>query len=181
MINVGGILIENELTAIQARKEEEGIRYIKERSALNNPASVLKLYNTLLAQKLFVTPVGFRFLLELQGILLASKEIMKDEIAVLNPGDFGILPEAKEEPKKKKGIKNYKKAFHIALFFAIVFGISVAGMFVIAKLSDNNVNILNYRNEIINEYEDWQQELEAREDKLKTWEEDLRNREDELK
>ena len=65
MYNVDGFLFEDEATAQMARKEEEGIRFIKERSALDNPEVVMKLYKKLLEQKLFVTPVGIRFMVEL--------------------------------------------------------------------------------------------------------------------
>ena len=80
MINVDGFLFEDEETAQIARKEEEGIRFIKERTALNNPEVVLKLYKKLLEQELFVTPVGIRFLTELQNILLTSVYIAREEI-----------------------------------------------------------------------------------------------------
>ena len=72
MINVSGFLCEDEEMAAQARKEEEGVRFIKEKSNLKSQEAVLKLYTTLLQQKLFVTPVGLRFLMELQGALLSS-------------------------------------------------------------------------------------------------------------
>ena len=51
MINVDGFLFEDEETAQLARKEEEGIRFIKERTALTNPEVVLKLYKKLLEQE----------------------------------------------------------------------------------------------------------------------------------
>ena len=37
MINVDGFLFEDEETAQLARKEEDGIRFIKQRTALDNP------------------------------------------------------------------------------------------------------------------------------------------------
>jgi predicted PurR-regulated permease PerM len=58
----------------------------------------------------------------------------------------------------------------ILLFFAIVFGLSVLGMFIINELSSNSITILNYREEIINEYSTWEAELNE-------WEAELRERE----
>ena len=46
-------------------------------------------------------------------------------------------------------------------------------MFVIMKLSQNNVTILNYRNAIIDEYQKWENELREKENFLKEWEEEL--------
>jgi len=195
MYNVGGFLFEDEETAAQAKKEEEGIRFIKEKSKLTNPEVVLKIYQTVLQQKLFITPVGLRFLVELQNFLLASPEVDKGEIPAIDTSSFikAIVVE-KEVPVKSRfgraerkervqtaSSGSYKAAFHVALFFAIVFGISVLGMFIITELSGNNVNILNYRNEIINQYEQWAQELESEEGRLEEWEKELKQREEALK
>lgn len=187
VINVGGFLFEDEATAAQARKEEEGVRFIKEKSALNNPEVVLKLYKTILQQKLFVTPVGLRFLIELQSFLMSSDSVIKDDIPAIDSAAF-IKPviadeqESKKNQEAKKAVspsreKYYKNAFHVSLFFAIIFGISVLGMFAIAEISSDNVTIINYRNKIIDEYEQWEQELEGEEDRLKEWEESLSERE----
>ena len=177
MYNVDGFLFEDEAVAELAKKEEEGIRFIKERTALNNPEVVYKLYQKLLDQNLFVTPVGQRFLVELQNVLLTTGYVAKDDIPPI-PVAKVELPEP--EPKqpvnrvtKKIDAKvggEYKKPFYVALFFAIVFGLSVLGMFMINELSSNSITILNYREEIINEYSTWEAELNE-------WEAELRERE----
>lgn len=197
MINVGGFLFEDEVTAAQARKEEEGIRFIKEKSALNNPEVVLKLYKTVLQQNLFVTPVGVRFLMELQNYLMEAPSVNNEDIPALDTSAFLKPVEVPEKTRdignetakrrtlesvqklKSRGSKgdNYKHAFYVALFLAVVFGFSVLGMFAIAELSSDNVTILNYREKIINQYEQWEKELKAEEERLKDWEEDLAERE----
>ena len=88
MINVGGFLFEDETIAAQAKKEEEGILFIKEKSSLSNPEVVFKLYKTVLQQKLFVTPVGLRFLMELQSVLMESSSIPKEEIPAIDTSVF---------------------------------------------------------------------------------------------
>jgi hypothetical protein len=199
MINVSGFLFEDEEMAAQARKEEEGVRFIKEKSNLKSQEAVLKLYTTLLQQKLFVTPVGLRFLMELQGALLSSG-MKKEDIPVLDVASFVPAPkvEEKKRPVKPRVPKNnfhpvqkmnnrveqgsgYKKAFHVALFFAIVFGLSVVGMFVIAEVSSNNVNIINYEEKLIDKYEHWSSELKEKEQQLKQWEKELEKLDKELK
>ena len=185
MINVDGFLFEDKEMAQLARKEEEGIRFIKERTALDNPEVVLKLYKKLLEQELFVTPVGIRFLTELQNILLTSVYIARDEIPPI-PVKMQELTQ-KEEPttpiakvdKKVEG--NYKKAFYVALTCAIILGVSVIGMFVINAISGNNVNIINYREELLNEYSGWEAELEEEEERLKNWESSLEERENQFR
>lgn len=199
MINVSGFLFEDEEVAAQAKREEEGVRFIKEKSSLKSTEAVLKLYSTILQQNLFSTPVGLRFLMELQEMLISSG-MNKEDIPVLDVASFVPAPKA---PEKKNAIKKreskanfhpvkklsnrveqstgYKQAFYVALFFAIVFGISVAGMFVIAEVSSNNVNIINYENKLIDKYEQWQSDLKDKEDELKEWQEELSEREEALK
>lgn len=194
MYNVNGFLFETEEQAVLARKEEEGVRYLKEHTPLDNPEIVLQLYNKLLREKLFVTIVGQRFLIELQDILRTSGFISAEEIlpievlapaikeeAAGQPVQENVKKNNKKKNDKKKNDKkeagNYKKPFYIALFFAIVFGLSIIGMFVITEMSGNNVNIMNYRNEILNEYSEWENQLKEKEDALKEWEAQLQQKE----
>ncbi|MBP3678656.1 MAG: hypothetical protein J6I97_09950 [Agathobacter sp.] len=191
MINVDGFLFEDEETAQIARKEEEGIRFIKERTALNNPEVVLKLYKKLLEQELFVTPVGIRFLTELQNILLTSVYIAREEIPpipvkVATPVEKAVQKpvEAVQKANKKVDEKvggSYKKPFYVALFFAVIFGISVLGMFVINAISGNNINIINYREQLLDEYSGWEAELKTEEERLEKWETLLEERENQLR
>lgn len=185
MYNVDGFLFEDEAMAEAARKEEEGIRFIKERTALDNPEIVLKLYTKLLQEELFVTPIGVRFLIELQNILLASTYIPREDIPPIPMPEYHapVVEEPKAPVKKMvEQIDNkvggeYKKPFFVALFFAIVFGLSVIGMFVVAEISGNNVNILNYKEALIDEYAGWAEELDEKEAELNAWEKELEARE----
>ena len=189
MYNVDGFLFEDEATAQIARKEEEGIRFIKERTALNNPEVVLKLYNKLLEQELFVTPVGIRFMTELQNILLSSNYISREEIpcipvkAVKSSGgeDKAATVEKVVVKTEKVETDRYKKRFHIATFFAIIFAVSVMGMFLIMEISGNNTTIINYKDKILNEYSSWEAELKTEEERLEKWEELLEERENALR
>lgn len=185
MYNVDGFLFEDEATAELAKKEEEGVRFIKERTALNNPEVVFKLYKKLLEQELFVTPVGQRFLVELQNVLLSSGYIPSADIPPIKVAKVELQKVQEERPVQKVTNKidkkvggEYRKPFYIALFFAIVFGVSVIGMFFINELSSNSVTILNYREEIINEYAGWEVELKEKEAELREREKALKEREE---
>ena len=189
MKKVDGFVFEDEELAKLASKEEEGIRFIKERTALDNPEVVLKLYTKLLDQELFVTPVGIRFLTELQNILLSSVYIARDEIPPIPVKMQEVVqkeeqttPIAKVDKKMEQKVDgNYKKAFYVALTCAIVLGVSVIGMFVINAISGNNVNIINYREELLNEYAGWEADLEEEEARLKNWESSLEERENQFR
>ena len=184
MYNVDGFIFNDEAMAQIAKKEGEGVRYIKEHTALNDAETVFQLYTKLVSQELFTTPVGLRFLTELQNVLYASPEIDKREILPIRiaadaPEKSDQVQQVKEVTKKinQKEEGKYKKPFYVALFFAIVFGLSVVGMFVITEISGNSVTILNYRNEIQNEYASWEEELKEKEAELKAWEKELEEKE----
>ena len=195
MYNVDGFLFEDEATAQIARKEEEGIRFIKERTALNNHEVVLKLYKKLLEQELFVTPVGIRFMTELQNVLLTSNYIPRDEIPGIPvkatssvQGAEKVMTEDKNTTVEKVVVKTekvetdrYKKRFYVATFFAIIFAVSVMGMFLIMEISGNNTTIINYKDKILNEYSSWEAELKTEEERLEKWEALLEERENALR
>lgn len=66
----------------------------------------------------------------------------------------------------------YKDLFYTTLTLCIVFFIAIVAMFVISSTS-NNVNILNYENEILDKYSSWEQELSDKEKELDAWEKEL--------
>jgi hypothetical protein len=189
MVNIDGFLFQDEETAKIALREKDGIRFIKERSNLNDPKAVFALYKKLLEQELFVTPVGNRFLMELQSILLKSGMIGATEIPpipVKPPEVVRVEVPIATAPKATKtsvtiGKKDYKRAFHVALFFAIVMAISVIGMFALTAVSGNNTNIINYREQILNEYSTWESQLKTEEERLEEWESLLEERENQLR
>ena len=183
MIKVDGFLFEDKEMAQIARREAEGIRYIRQRTTLDNPEAVLKLYKKLLNQDIFVTPIGTCFLLELQNILLDSDVIAGDEIPsipvkVLEKEKMVEVQKPVEEKKSKESV--YRKKFLAATFCAVVLGFSVIGMFAINAISGNNINIINYREQLLNEYSTWESELKAEEERLERWEESLEERENNL-
>uniref|UniRef100_UPI004055C546 hypothetical protein n=1 Tax=Agathobacter sp. TaxID=2021311 RepID=UPI004055C546 len=181
MYNVEGFLFEDKVQAEEAKKEAEGVCYIKEHTSLDEPEIVLKLYNRLIDRQLFYTPIGINFLCELRLILMAAPEIEEERIQaipVLRKEEYREAPKSEPKQQKKGDKKDYKKAFHIAVFFAGVFAVSILGMFLIMKVSENNVNIINYRNRIINEYEEWEKKLEEKEAYLEEWEDRLTDSEE---
>lgn len=202
MYNVEGFEFDREELAQEARKEAEGIRYIKSQTNMKDAVTVLKLHNRLLQKEVFTTPVGFAFLSELREYLngvpfIDSGDIepmpdeMQQALLVLRrtePKKAGrnrrekrksSRTEGKRErkkPEKKKKERNYRTAFFVSTFFAAVFALSLVGVFVIAA-SERSVNIVNYENALIDRYESWEQELDERERRLDERERQLNERE----
>lgn len=185
---IDGFIFEHEAEAVQAAKEADGIRYVKEKTDMNDPKMVLQIYNKMIRQNLFETAVGFAYLKELQEYLEVSPYILKDEILPISVSHKALeesirkklkIPEKPqketEEAEKKareKQEQGYQKKYRITLFFTIILAVSIAGMFLITANS-NNLNILNYENEIINRYAQWEQELIEREEAVKAKETEL--------
>ena len=201
MYKVGNYEFETKTQADTAQKELEGIRYIRSQTDMDDPDVVMQLYNSLILKEVFVTPVGFDFLRQLQEYLntipyiknedilpipvyrpeLVEEDDPKREKQVRDRAQKRRQKKAKElRAQKKRKNRDYHGAYLVSTFFAVVFALVIAGMFAITYLSDDNVNILNYENAIIDKYEDWQKALDKREKQLDERESELDEREDQL-
>lgn len=199
MYKVEGFEFVTEEQARKARKEAEGIRYIRSQTNMKDAVSVLKLHNRLLQKEVFTTPVGFAFLTELRAYLntisyIDSADIepmpheMQQELLRSRQEEERLEKERREKRRLRRrgGARgerpefNFRAGFFVSTLFAGILALSLVGMFVIAILSKDNVNIINYENELINRYELWEQELDEREERLRGWEQELNAREERL-
>lgn len=201
MYKVGNYEFETQTQAQVAQKEAEGIRYIRSQTNMDDPDVVLQLYNRLILKEVFVTPVGFDFLRQLQEYLNTIPYIKNEDILPIPVYRPELVEE--EDPEQERAVKaraekrrrkkekefraqqkrknrDYHGAYVVSTFFAVVFALVIAGMFAITYLSDDNVTILNYENAIVDKYEDWQQSLDERERQLDERESELNERESRL-
>ncbi|MFT3985691.1 MAG: hypothetical protein QM697_17460 [Lachnospiraceae bacterium] len=172
--NIDGYYFYNEEDAAIANEEMQKIQYISEKIKEEDPKEILAVYDKMIQNHMFVTPVGYEYLHKLQELLFKSPEIEDERIADI-PIRLSIAAAirqqeaAKERPddvavKKKK--KNYKQEYKASLVVNAVLAIVIAAMFAVALKSDHP-NILNYRSALLNEYADWEQNLTEREAKLR--------------
>lgn len=174
MYKVEGFEFATEEQAQEARREAEGIRYIRSRMNMKDAVTVLKLHNRLLQKEVFTTPVGYAFLAELHDYL--------STVPYIDSGDIEQMPNAMEQvilqihreeqeslqraaSKAERGF-DYRKGFFVSTFLAAVLALALVGMFAITALSENNINIINYENALIDKYELWEQDLLEREEAL---------------
>lgn len=182
---VGGFAFQTEQEAELAKKEQEGVRFIKQKMNMEDPEMVLQIYQTLLRQNLFETPVGYCFLNEIREYLIAVPAIQNQAVRGIPVRHLQVdekkkkkkekpvkekTPKAKEKPsKEKKPVgKNtdYKARCYFFMLTTLILAISISTMMLLAATSDN-INILNYENKLIDKYSAWEQELEEREAELK--------------
>ena len=191
----GGFVFRTKKEAELAQREIEGTKYLRQKLDMENPNAVFSIYQNLIEQDLFETPVGYCFLKELRDYLLMIPAISNEEVLAI-PIRY---PQTEEEEKKqkkeqkkeeqrkerkrekekakdrkeqKKEEKNYKGSCRFFMLTSLILLISVVSMMLLAATSDN-VNILNYENKLIDKYSSWEQELEEREQAVKEQEQAL--------
>ena len=172
---VDGYLYGNEDDVKLAKEEKKTAEYLETRMNYDDLQTTLKIYNKAIKDKIFKTPAGFEFLKKMRN------EIIKRGMPEENISGIPLYKVfSKEEENKpvrifqiKQNNDGTKEILRFSLWANIALIIIVIGMFIISIVGEN-VNILNYRHKIENEYSIWQQELEEREAAVKVKEAELR-------
>ena len=158
---IDGFIFYGKKEAEQAKKEAAGVEYLKAKIDKNQPEAVLSVYNKTVEENLFETPVGLSYMRELQQYLrkipyIAEKDILP--IPVKSGNDD-------TKPKEQKEKTDFKKRYQTLTVICALLVIMVVSMFAITLTSDSPT-ILDYEKKIVNRYEAWEQELDAREQEL---------------
>ena len=158
-----------------AKDEKKKAEYMESKLNYEDIQTVLRIYNKAIKEKIFKTPSGFEFLKKMREEMI--KRGMPEENI---PGIPLYKVFSKEEENKpvrifqiKENNDGTKEMLRYSLWANIAFIIIIIGMFVIT-MTGENVNIINYRHKIENEYSIWQQDLEAREEMIRQKEAELR-------
>ncbi len=177
---VGGYQFNSKADADKARDEQKKIAYIEAHMNMDNPESVLTIYEKMLSNRIFATPVGLDFLKEIRDYLISREEIDNESVKPLelnrmySLGQESVteeeLPKRRVVPAKKKN--PFEERFFFSLVLNILLVIAVVVMFIIATTSDNP-NIINYENSLVNKYASWEQDLREREDRIREEEKKL--------
>ncbi len=176
---VSGYNFGSEQDAEAARTEGRKIEYFREKTKGRSPGNLLALYDKLLDEKVFKTPVGWEYLRQLQ-MQLQQAGISKEFIRPIpmyinfsyNPGEEIENAVVKQRIRQTRAQNNQNNKFRISLCINILLAVLVAAMFVITLQSDNP-NILNYKQAVTNQYASWEQELTERENKIRDKEKEL--------
>ena len=173
---VGGFIFGTAADADLAREELARIEYLDANMNYANTSKVMQLYDKALDTKMFRTPVGWKYMDKLREMLMDSGYID----AELRPIPlYNVFARVEEDhtvlerirPAKKKP-DPYKRKYAMAVMLVGVLLVTVAVMFVIA-LKSETPNMINYRNAIINEYAEWEQDIKDREDVVRSKEREL--------
>lgn len=166
---VGGYFFENEQQADLARRELDTIQYLREMNNMKNPKVMFQIYEKIVKKKLFITPIGIDYVKNLQKQLLAHFD--KKDILPIPILDNKYSPTSETVNSRKKMMEfndvgnNYKKKLKISIIINIMFAAALAVMIFIASTT-KSPHILNYENRLVDRYEQWEEELNKREEQL---------------
>lgn len=162
-----------------ALEEKQKIDYFEEKTKGKNKTMLLNLYDSILDQKLFKTPVGLEYLRKLREELIADgyEESQIRPIPLYRNYSYKTGEEIDVSYVKRRvkpSDRREKKTgyLQISVCFNLLLTLLVITMFVITMKSDNP-NILNYKKQILNEYASWEQELTERENRVREKEQEL--------
>lgn len=176
--NAEGFIFLNAEDAGMAAKERKQVDYLEAHLDYRQPQQVMALYERLLRERVFRTPVGMIYLKHLQDFLLGQAQIDSARvpmIPVYTPCTY--IPRRRERPTGDEADSSAGKTGAAGMRFSVILNIlllaAVVVMFVVA-FSSGHPNILNYRSAILNEYASWQQDLSEREQVIREKERELK-------
>ena len=186
----------------RAHKEKETISYLKETIRSGKPKELLKVYNRSVEKHAFCTVIGLQFLQEIRTEILQSGIVGEDTLA---PIPVAVSEQAASDKQRKgsgatdsgvtgkteieRQLKRYKKAYEEAVtgktiknMVITVLLIIILGMLLVTFKTRYSVftYFTNYkeemREELVDEYEQWQDQLEQKEKQLDERENALKNK-----
>lgn len=169
-LEVDGFEFSSRHDALVAENELNGVEYLKKKTNMKSPRTVLVVYNKIVSEGLFHTPVGISYVRELQKFLIDNKEIDNNSIQNVHvePLQAGISKKNMVD-KIAQVFSNsrhaYRERLKVALITNVILVIIIIAMFIITTTSSNS-NILNYQEKLENKYAAWDQELTERENEL---------------
>ena len=178
-LTVEGYRFNSEADAAAAKDELKRIAYIESHINYDDPENVLTIYEKVIANRIFVTPIGYDFMKKIQKFLMDSPGIDKDRIRALPLSNMYTLeqqmkeapmPKPKVIPKKKRD--QLKDKLFVSVVLNAVLIIALVVMFMIVKDSENP-NILNYKTALEDRYASWEKELRSREQNVREKEQEL--------
>lgn len=169
---VGGYCFASLEDAKEAQVEKIKADYFDAKLQGKNTESMLAVYDKVLDEKIFETPIGWEYLKSLQRQLQRSGA-QEEQIRPI-PLYLTFTHKESEEAEKpvrvrvnpSQKVSAEKRRLQTSVIINILLIILVLAMFAIT-LNSKNPNIINYRKQILNEYASWEQELTERERAVK--------------
>ena len=162
----------------RAENELEFINQIQEKVDLTVGKNALKVYNKAVSDKMFETVIGYLFLDELRQAIIAGEVVSADSLADIpvkisqNSGTDVIQERLYSESRFRRMYEGQRLINHKLKIAIVALVILLAGFVIINFRFEYSIftYFTNYKanmeEELIDKYENWQSELEEREQKL---------------
>ncbi|MBQ9141897.1 MAG: hypothetical protein IJX63_08930 [Lachnospiraceae bacterium] len=179
-VEAEGFLFLNGEDAALADKERKQVEYLEKHLDYKNAEQVLSVYQKLIEERTFKTPVGTIYLKHLQNYLLNKAYIAKERVTAIpvdEPCDrAGRAPREKLQSvrvaaKRRQEQQATNHKISVILNFVLIAVILV--MFWMTMQSETP-NMVNYRVALENKYATWEQELTEREQEVRAKELELK-------
>lgn len=163
---VGGYRFGTVADAETARMEEKKIAAVEKHLDYRKPQNVLLVYNRAIENKVFLTPVGMAYLQKIQTQLIKCG-IPREKIKPIPLfTTFSNKTENNSSIRKSVAARAPKVEFRGRFIASVIVNVllvaALAAMSVLSLRSDVPT-IMNYRTAVVNEYSEWEQDLQQRE------------------
>lgn len=165
----------------RAKKEQETILYLNANTNMEDMKEVYKIYKTAVEKRAFQTVFGLKFMEGLRKKLGGSGIVEEDVLEPIPVARVyaGARKNATADAINKKQAEQYKEKYERAKSGSIIKNILIAVLTVVIALMlfftyKSQYSVFTYftdykenmREELLNEYEEWEAELKEREENL---------------
>lgn len=171
-------VFDNKTIYEQAQKEKKGIDAMRKRYDIQKGKVALAIYNKALDENIFSTEVGYQFLFELRHNILACNAAKEEELRPIHVvSRYETTSFVKEKVSdRSKFMQLYEmqcaKTKRLRIVVIALLALLIA-FIVIDYKSEYSIFTYftdykqNMEDELVNKYEEWENDLNAREEQLK--------------
>lgn len=159
-----------------ARMEVKKIAAVEQHLDYHKPQNVLLVYNRAIENKVFLTPVGMAYLQKIQA-QLAKCGVPQEKIKPI-PLYTTFSNKTENSDSIRRSISSrapkveFKGRFIMSVCINVLLVLALTAM-VLLSLHSDVPNIVNYRTAVVNEYSEWEQQLQEREQAVREAERSL--------
>lgn len=177
----------------RAIREKETVAYLRANTRPDDRKAMLKIYNRSIEKESFRTVIGMKYMGEIRSQLIDSGMVSQDALAPIPVRSSTIMVSGTDSPHSaniglEQQVKHYKAAYESARVGRVVKNLTIVILVLVVFVMlfmtyKSQYSVLTYftnykekmRNEIIDEYEQWQSALEKKEQELNDREESLQD------
>lgn len=164
-----GFTFQNEEELNLAKEEKKKIAYIESKVNYRDINAILTLYNKLINDSVFKTPIGLMYMKRMYDYLDTKRELFDGELNPL-PAELTRIGRKRLGQAELDSVADGEKKESIVPLVSIILNIllviAIIAMFIIT-LSADRPNILNYERVLTDQYSSWEQDLREREKVVK--------------